>query len=171
MEAVAVSVSILALLVSAATAIRQLSLAKHTNSVPILVDLFREHRSNYLAEARQTVYQKLPDMDLTKGLAGLPKPTRESVRDLMWFYDNLGVLVVHRIVDIRPVSGYLGGAALLVWESVEPLVQAERAKRKDASEARDPGRWQHYFELLVEEIRRNPPAKSRRVLHLGRFGR
>lgn len=56
MEVFALVVSFLALLVSVATSFRQLRLARHANAVPVLVDLFREHRSERLAQAREFVY-------------------------------------------------------------------------------------------------------------------
>ncbi|MGW3886120.1 hypothetical protein ACWEC4_40010 [Streptomyces sp. NPDC005055] len=32
-------------------------------------------------------------------------------------------------VHVEPVSGYLGGSAISVWEHLEPLVAEERARR------------------------------------------
>ena len=66
------------------------------------------------------------------------------------------------------MSGYLGGAALLVWDRTEPLIEAERQKRRDAG-VPDPGRWQEYFELLVTEFRRHPPGQARRKARFGRL--
>jgi hypothetical protein len=34
----------------------------------------------------------------------------------------------------------LGGTALMIWDRLEPLIQAERQKRRDAGLA-DPERW------------------------------
>lgn len=157
----AIVIAIVALVVSGATATWQIFLTRHGNTVPVLIDLFREHRGPNLARIRGVVYNDVPQMDLSKGLPGLPQEHREDIRDLLWFYDNLGVLVVHRIIDIRPVSGYLGSAAVFVWNRMKPMILSERERRVREGLDIDPGRWQHYFELLVEEIRLNPPGSSR----------
>jgi len=160
MEIWALVVSVAALAVSVAVAIRQLRLARHTNSVPVLVDMFREHRGHELAETRVFVHEKLRLMDQEDGLASVPSDWRERVRDLLWFYDNLGVLVIHNIVDADVVSGYLGAAATSVWQSTQRLIVAERDRRRPDSPV-DPERWQAYFELMVREFAVHSPSSAR----------
>ena len=134
--------------------------------MPVLIDLFREHRSKRLADARQFVYFDLHKCDLSLGLDALPEDKKALVRDLAWFYDNLGAMVAHGVVDIAPVSGYLGQSVLLNWEKMEPFIQAERKKRQDSY---DPERWQIYFENLYHLIREQPPAKARSVQRMWRL--
>jgi len=122
MEVAALVLSLVALVVSGAVSWRQLRLAQHANTLPVLVDLFREHRSVDLARARQFVHEELPGCDVSAGLGGLPEGSRDLVRELAWFYDNLGALVAHGVIDIAPVFGYLGGSVISVWESLEPVV-------------------------------------------------
>jgi len=148
-----------ALVISLTTAQRQLRLARHANVVPVLIDVFREHRGQHLADARLFVYTEIDRYDLSLGLPGLPDDgKRDLVRHLMWYYDNVGAMVVHRIVDLEPVSGYLGGSVDDMWTALEPLVLAERERRTLAS---DPLRWQWYFEHLALQVRSRPPAKVR----------
>lgn len=157
MALTAVIISVLAVITSVAIGWRALRIARHSNAMPVLIDLFREHRSERLAEARQFVYFDFPQIDLSLGLDGLPEEKRTIVRDLAWFYDNLGTLVTHGVIDIEPVSGYLGQSVVIYWEIMEPLVLAERRKRQDY----DPDRWQIYFENLYHLIREKPPEKAR----------
>ncbi|MGW1746912.1 DUF4760 domain-containing protein [Streptomyces sp. NPDC002092] len=153
----------MALLVSGAASYSQLRLAKHANTLPVLVELFREHRSDYLAEARRFVHQELPDRDVSEGLDSLSREEAKKARDLAWFYDNLGALVAHGIVDIEPVSGYLGGSVISTWESMRPLIVAHRTRRMAAG--RDDGiQWQGYYENLYHLVRLNPPATVRNGL-------
>ncbi|MCQ9135836.1 MULTISPECIES: hypothetical protein [Streptomyces] len=160
MNITALLVSVAALLVSGATSYRQLKLAGHANTLPVLVELFREHRSDHLAQARWFVHQQLPGRDVSAGLHSLTPEERKLVRDLAWFYDNLGALVAHEIVDIGPVSGYLGGSVISTWECMEPLVTAHRARRAEAG--RDEGAaWQGYYENLYHLVRKNPPGAVR----------
>ncbi|MEU1708403.1 hypothetical protein ABZ478_24025 [Streptomyces sp. NPDC005706] len=168
LEIAALVVSLVALAVTGAVSFRQLRLTEHANTLPVLVDLFREHRSVRLAQARQVVHEQLSAYDLSAGLAGLPEDDRHLVRELAWFYDNLGALVAHGVVDIEPVSGYLGGSVISVWESLQPLVQAERAKRAQNAMP-DPNRWQEYFENLYHLVRETPADRARAGTHLWRL--
>ncbi|MGH1556471.1 DUF4760 domain-containing protein [Streptomyces sp. L7] len=155
MNVAALLVSVGALLVSGAASYRQLRPAAHANTLPVLVELFREHRSDYPAEARWFVHQELPGRDVSEGL--------HSLRDLAWFYDNLGALVAHGIVDIDPVSGYLGGSVISTWESMAPLIAAHRVRRRAAGRDGD-AEWQGYYENLYHLIKKKPPAAVRNRL-------
>src|SRR5579875_2508274 len=103
MALAAVLISIVAVAASVLLGWRTLTLTRHSNAMPVLIDLFREHRSKRLADARQFVYFDLSKYEPSAGLEGLPEDKRAIVRDLAWFYDNLGALVAHGIVDIAPV--------------------------------------------------------------------
>ncbi|MGW4351142.1 DUF4760 domain-containing protein [Nocardia sp. NPDC004582] len=94
----------------------------------------------------------------TDGLDALPAERAQQVRDLLWFYDNLGLLVYHDIVSFEPLRGYLGGTVLLMWSKLEPLVAAERARRASAP---DPDRWQWYCEDLVTRLHAASSAEFR----------
>ncbi|MET9670046.1 hypothetical protein ABZY19_32585 [Streptomyces sp. NPDC006475] len=159
MNVAALILSIAALVVSVLFSYRRDTLARHANTLPVLVDFFSQHRSDRLADARDFVYKEMSTYDLSQGLAGLPEERRTQVRELAWFYDNLGALVTHKVVDIKPVSGYLGVSVVLTWEKLEPLIKAERAARTPSGV--DPERWQVYFENLYLLVKRTPPAKAR----------
>ncbi|HEY3685404.1 MAG TPA: hypothetical protein VGL93_20405 [Streptosporangiaceae bacterium] len=166
MEFAAVVISVVAVTTSALLGWRALIIARHSNSVPVLIELFGEHRNKRLAEAREFVYHDLSKYDLSVGLDALPVEKQVLIRDLAWFYDNLGALVTHGVVDIEPVSGYLGGSVLGVWEKMLPLVTAEREKRGGSYDVQ---RWQVYFENLYHLVRQCPPAKARSAQHLWRL--
>ncbi|MEU0646128.1 DUF4760 domain-containing protein [Streptomyces umbrinus] len=168
MEIAALMVSVVALGVSGFVSVRQLRLTEHTNTLPVLVDLFREHRSMRMARAREVVFEQLPGWDLSAGMEGLPEAERNLIRELAWFYDNLGALVTHGVVDIEPVSGYLGGSVISVWEGMEPLVRVERSKRAQNA-LPDPNRWQGYFENLYHLVCKVPPPQARAQSRLWRL--
>jgi hypothetical protein len=151
--------SIVAIVVSLLNGLRQLRLSRHANSLRVLVDLFKEHREERLARARQFVYTELASYKLDAGLSSLPEEERILVRDLAWFYDNLGALVFHRIVDLGPIAGYLGGSVIAVWEKMKPIVDVER-DRKQAAGMPDPG-WQEYFEMLYHMVNKSPDFTAR----------
>jgi hypothetical protein len=161
MALAALFVSIVATLSAAAAAIyvkRQTKLIRHANSLPVLVDLFTEHRGARLAEARKLLYERKGQLDLERGLDQLPQEEAALIRELSWFYDNLGALVAHDIVDLGPISGYLGGAVLENWATLAPIVTVERKLRSDLA---DPERYQEYFENLAVLITQLPPGRAR----------
>ncbi|MFF0366949.1 hypothetical protein [Micromonospora sp. NPDC005087] len=168
MEQAALAISIIAVALSGLIGWRALTLARHANAVPTLVDLFAEHRGAHLSRARRFVYRELSSFDLTKGLDGLPDEAREMVRELGCFYDNLGALVAHGIVDVHAVSGYLGGSIVPVWEAMLPLVEAERATR---TVHYDRERWQAYFQNLYLLVKEQPPGDARMHQSLWRLSR
>lgn len=168
MEIAALVVSLVALGVSGAVSWRQLLLTEKANTLPVVVDLFREHRSVRLAQARTFVHEELPACDLSLGLAGLPDEGRDLVRELAWYYDNLGALVAHGVVEIEPVSGYLGGSVVSAWEHMAPLVAVERARRAHNA-LPDPSRWQQYFENLYHLVRETPAEQARAGTRLWRL--
>lgn len=148
---------------------RQSVIARQANQMPVLVDLFREHRSDTLAKTREYVRALHTDaFDPDQGLAGLPQDMQVPVRELMWFYDNLGALVAHGIIDLDPVAGYLGGSVVGCWAKLEPLVLAEREERR-RNGSTDPYRWQEYFENLNALVRGHGPERARRDLRLWRL--
>lgn len=166
MALAAVIISILAVMTSVILGWKALTLARHSNTMPVLIDLFREHRSERLGDARHFVYFDLPKCDLSRGMDGLPDDKKSLVRELAWFYDNLGTLVTHGVIDIEPVSGYLGQSVLVYWERMQSLIQAERKKRQGQY---DQERWQIYFENLYHLIRELPPEKARSAQRMWRL--
>ena len=162
MQIAALIISIVALLVSSGTGVRALRLSRQSTSTRVLIDLFSEHRSDRLAKARNFVHTELGNYDPTIGLRALAEDDRVLVRELAAFYDNLGVLVAYDVVDLAPVSGYLGGSVLDLWPKLQPFVVTERERRTAAGNA-DPQRWVGYFEILHGLIQDHPPASARQL--------
>jgi hypothetical protein len=143
-----------------AVAQKELVEARAANSLPVLIELFAEHRSAHLIEARDFVYHKLPKLSTPNGLQSLSRSKRRLVIDLLFFYDNLGNLVAHGVVDLPPVSAYLGGSLQTVWELVYgSIVEPERNRRAKSADA---NRWQAYFENLYVLTKQHTPAEFRR---------
>ncbi|TXH28724.1 MAG: hypothetical protein E6R06_00195 [Mycobacterium sp.] len=152
-----IAISLIALIVSAFC----YRAARDNVSTKVLVDMFKEHRSHELAEARRFVHREIDPVKhpIDQGFKAFGDKESE-VRDLAWFYDNLGVLVHHGTVSLGPVSGYLGGSVRDTWLKLEPYIQAERSGR---TKSVHPERWQIYFELLNKQIQAKPPTEAMRV--------
>lgn len=164
MPQVSLVISVVAIVVSLLNSARQWRLSRHANSLRVLVDLFKEHRDHRLARARQFIFTELSKYNLDEGLSCLPEEQQLLVRDLAWYYDNLGALVVHKIVDLEPIVGYLGGSIVVTWERFKPIVEAERRRRRESGLV-DHDRWQAYFEHLYNMIEKSPDyfTRARRV--------
>jgi hypothetical protein len=158
MEAAALSISVVALVVSVLGGYRAQRLSRHANTLPVLVQLFSEHRGERLAEGRRIVRQDMEPVPREDGFASIPAEQRQLVRELAWFYDNLGALVAHDIVDLAPVSGYLGTSVVETWRVLEPFITVERTRR---ARDLDPSRYLEYFENLAFLIDANPPLDAR----------
>ena len=105
-------IALLALVVSLAAAAagyyfgrRQALTARQANQIPALIDLFREHRSP-IGGRQAMVWGGTSGMRPDGWPRRIPIARREAVRQLTWFYDNLGALVAHGIVDLEPVEVY-----------------------------------------------------------------
>jgi hypothetical protein len=166
MAIAALAVSVVALTVSAWAANRQLAISRQANSVQVLVDMFAEHRGADLAAVRE--YLGGPEMqglDPTKGFKAFGDK-QTAVRDLAWYYDNLGVLVTHGVVDLAPVSGYLGASVVTCWDVLKDFVEHERLGR---AQSPDPNRYQEYFENLAVLVQERDPMTSRTTAKLWRL--
>jgi hypothetical protein len=149
-------VTVVALLASIVVSRRQLRLARQANALPAVVQLFEDSR-NELWGAREFVNNSsfvAAGFPVDDGFDGLP----EEVKRLAWYYDQLGALVAHDIIDVELVSGYIGGSMRMTWERLRPYIETERRRRASSP---DPMRWQEYFENLAALIDESPPAKAR----------
>lgn len=138
---------------SSRTSVRSLEVAQRSVASKVVVDLFAEHRSLPLREARGFLYHRLDGYNPNQGLRQLPSDDRAAVESLAFFYDNLGLLVKLGYVDPEPVIGYLGGSARWAWERLAPYIDTERSFR---SKHPDPGRWQMYFEEFANQVPSSP---------------
>ena len=51
---------------------------------------------------------------------------RKVVRRLCGFYENLGVLVKEKLIDVRLVALMWGGSTRIFWEFIEPIIDEWR---------------------------------------------
>jgi len=128
---------------------RQLHEAEVANSLPTVIDLFREYRSPALSKARSIVFQQLGPDEQQLPLSELPDSVRPAAYSVCHYLDNLGVLVTEGLVEPRIVTRFLGRSAIDLWERLHPCIKLERAKRN--------GNYQRYFEGLAATAKRLDP--------------
>ncbi|MEV6196255.1 hypothetical protein AB0M19_28105 [Streptomyces sp. NPDC051920] len=123
----ALALSFLALLISAATAYRQLTLMRGANILPIVLESFGETRTQEWTVCREYINERLAtEHDPRGGLVGLPEPIKHQVRKVAFFFDDLGKLVAHRVVDEDLILGAYGGSVLAMWRALAPYIAAQR---------------------------------------------
>ncbi|MER6789533.1 hypothetical protein ABT330_33800 [Streptomyces sp. NPDC000658] len=122
---VATGLSAVALLVTLYSAVSQTGLQLRSNQLPAL-DLLADFRSAEFHERYSFVTQRLlAEYDPALGLSGLPNDVRRQVYDIVYYYQNIGVLRLADIVDDEMVA-LLRIRVVKVWEAVAPFVLRER---------------------------------------------
>ena len=156
-------VSLLALVVSAGVAIRQLARLRHSNLLPVALDLFREFRTaefrEHLRYLRDDLWEQSPPGGL--GVVDLSDEARGHLAPVSGYFNNMGVLVANGVVDAELVQSFMGGSIMVAWSRVAPYVEVERQRRSDPNYAL-------FFEHLAALCIRTPPGELNRRLRLER---
>lgn len=123
----AVAISVAALMMSVLLTRRQIRVATGANHVPVVVTAFQQTRSTAWFEAQEYILHSLakehaPD----RGHRGLPLPARAHANVIGLFYDDLGKLVAHGVVDEKLIIGAYGTTIVRLWDVLAPYVYAER---------------------------------------------
>lgn len=152
-------ISLIAIIISRS----QYLLSKRSNAFPITIEMFKEFRSHEFKVHINFIISKLPLLKHPKkDMKELPEDVQKHILTVSHYFDNLGVMVATNAVDKKLVISFLGGTATKVWEILYPYIKTERVKREN-------GIYQEFFENLVWEIKKNPPEKVKRKLHLKRL--
>ena len=151
---IAVAISTAALCVSVLVAIRQITIMRQSNQMPIFINLEQEFRSERFQRAELYVLRKLKDKDSVKGVQALPDEARLAVTLISSYFGVLGSLVIYGIVRERQAVAALGYRADQLWRKLEPFILAERRIRGDGDHAK-------FFEDFICRVRTHwPPEKS-----------
>jgi hypothetical protein len=115
-------VAVIALLLS----VRQIGLMRRQSLSPVVLDAFREARTEEWFEAFDWIRTDLAQAHSPElGVSGLPEVARRRVRKVGFFYDNLGVLVAAGVVPEDLVLGFFGPGMKASWDSVKPYFDVE----------------------------------------------
>lgn len=133
--------------------LRQLRLADNSNLLPVIIDMFKETRSPEFLRSVEYIRAELPGHPHDNGYRHLPEEPREHIRRVGMFYDDLGKLVAHGVVDERLVLGTYHRNVQRMWEFLGPYVYSERAEHDTLTMA--------YFEDLAARAK----ATSGRAIH------
>lgn len=165
LAAISLVLSLLALASSIFFGTWQLRLSRHANSVPVLIGMLQEWRSPEFASHRDYIAHELPPVAIA--LTKLPEPALSHARPVAHFFDNLGVLVRHNVIDEAVVLSYLGRAVVFYWERLRPFIEAEGAARGDGR-LEEGDNYQAFFRYLAMRAGGGRAEALRQRLALGR---
>lgn len=159
----AVAVSLIALGVSGAIAIRQIAIMRRSNQIPLFVELIQEFRSERFQRAELYIMSQLKESDAVMGVLALPDEARLAVTAVQSFFGTLGSLIIFGILDESETVAALGYRADQLWRKLEPFIAAERAIRGDDDFA-------DFYEDFVCRTRANWPPEKRYNIKVRRLG-
>ena len=132
--------------------LRQVRLARHANHLPVVLEAFQHTRSAAWLDAQEYILTKLAEEHAADGgYRGLPLAARTHANTIGLFYDDLGKLVAHGMVDQTLVIGAYGTPIVLLWDALAPYVYAERQAHRMSF-------WV-YFEDLAARTAETPPTQ------------
>ncbi|CAL9305253.1 hypothetical protein SUDANB51_04319 [Streptomyces sp. enrichment culture] len=152
-------VSVIALVTSAGLAWGQLTSHRKSTVLAMILEGFRDTRGDeYLASVEYVLYRLTVEHPEPVPYLQLPEETRRHVQRVGLFYNDLGKLVAHGLVDESLIIGAYGGSLLRAWNLMAPYVYLERQEHQ-----RSPMR---YFEDLAWRVSSRRPEDVYRKLGL-----
>jgi hypothetical protein len=131
--------------------------ARRANAFPSAIDLFREYRNSEMTNARRIVRSQIPDASATR-IEDLPAWVAQAVISVSHYFDNLGVLVDHDLLEAELAAGFLGDTVTEMWGLLSPIIRSERQLGSFPH-------YQRYFESLARHMKEIGPQRA--VQHLG----
>lgn len=128
----ALLISFLALIVPIPLALRQIRLSNGGNHLPVVLEAFKEFRNPaYLAAEKYLLHGLAQEHSVDCGCTGLPEPARTHAWTIGMFFDDLGKLVAHGIIDQSLVVGSFGMGIVRMWDALAPYVYQQRRAHDD----------------------------------------
>ena len=149
-------VAVVAVVLSAAFAHRQVGEMRRANSITLAMNIFEEFRSATFKAHSATVLKRLDTNTIAPhlGLSKLPEPIRSDAYRISHFYDTLGALVAHKLVDEELIFAFMGEAIDGAWSALRPYIQGEAWLRGTE--------YQVYFRDLARRSHDHPASIVRK---------
>jgi hypothetical protein len=148
---VSVSLALVAVCVSTWQARANMQHSRHSRSLPVIAEIFKEFRSK---EFRDSVHKllTLPQDKIASGRFGeLSGDSRDDAYEVCYFFDRIGALVAFRIINDDIVIASMGTQIMQVWLALLPLIKKERTHRKTYGKDIPPG-FLVFYGHLVDRI-------------------
>lgn len=140
-----------ALVVSAYTNARSVRATRASQSLGAIKDVFvQRHKPEFVAALNAVRDPNfVRGTDSADGYRGLPKAKQNYANQVTNFYDDLGKLVAHGVVEEELILGAYGSSTLWAWQVLEPYIKAQRSINGT--------NFNIYFEDLALRVKRRPP--------------
>jgi hypothetical protein len=160
-NALSLAFSVAAVVISAIFAIRQSRLMRHSNLLPVVVEIFKEFRDPTFKEHLNYLQHRLWDEHppSNAGTSELPEEARVHVMTVAGFFNTVGLLVAYGVIDDLIPGSAMGGSILRAWSRIAPYIENERQRRNDPN-------YHMYFEDLARRALDVPPSALRTRLKL-----
>lgn len=146
---VSVVLALAAVCVSTWQARSSIQHARHSRSLPVIAEIFKEWRSR---EFRESVHQllALPSGKMTDGgFVALAGDRRQDAYKVLYFFDYIGTLVAFGIIREDIVIATMGTQIMQVWSAMFPFIEKERIHRSQAYPSNTPPGFLAFYEHLV----------------------
>ncbi|MEI7660888.1 MAG: hypothetical protein WCK34_01760 [Bacteroidota bacterium] len=137
----------LSLIISTLVLIRQISFAKKSNQLQVAIDVLREYRNIEFKNKVKIIFENIDSHDTAhRAFDDYPADICNALRSVSNFFDNIGLLIFHKLVDKEIIIGFMGENALTVWDKISPLILNIRDKS-----GMDYQCYYEHFVCLVQE--------------------
>ncbi|QQM42462.1 DUF4760 domain-containing protein [Streptomyces liliifuscus] len=162
LNVVTLFVSVTALVTSAWLARSQLMSARKSTVLAMILEGFKDSRGDdYLEAVEYVLYRLAVEHPQPVSYLQLPEEAKRHVQRIGLFYNDLGKLVAHGIIDESLIIGLYGRSLLRAWIVLAPFVYLERqAHRRNTMP---------YFEDIAWRASNTPPEVVYRKLGLHAF--
>ena len=146
---VSIVLALVAVCVSAWQTRSSIQHARHSRSLPVIAELFREWRSQ---EFRKSVHSllTLPSSKVSSyGFLSLPEDRREDAYKVCYFFDYIGTLVAFGIISQDIVISTMGTQIMQVWSAMYPAIENERDRRSKTFPANTPPGFLTFYGHIV----------------------
>jgi len=103
--------------------------SRNANHMPVIIELFKEHRSAEFVRKEKFVWREMPRQDPAKGFTKLPRKVQSYATDVALFYLMISYLSGYKICDQELVALQVKYRLLKTWTAIEPHVRQERVLR------------------------------------------
>jgi hypothetical protein len=126
---IATLAAVAAVVSSTFLAAQALRYSRNANHMPVIIELFKEHRSADFVKKEQFIWREMPRQNPAKGFEGLPKKTKSYATDVALFYLMISYLSEYKICDQELVALQVKYRLLRTWKAIELHVRQERLLR------------------------------------------
>lgn len=122
------------------------------NSSPIVVDIWDRWQTESFRQDVLVVVNEAPQTWPQEGIKGLSPDYRRSAYSVIYFFNQVGTLVVFNLVSEDLIVGVLGSWIVQTWRVLEPLIIKERELRAETYSADTPANFSDYYEHLAQRV-------------------